>query len=617
MNWNEIIKKSGIHDNLGMDKYLTSLGFNKDSVYYLTNPCQIHDYHLLNDVMETAQAIKEDINQNKKIIIIGDYDCDGVCSTTELYLTLDFCNACVDYIIPHRITDGYGMSKNLVDKVIEMNGDIILTCDNGIAAIEAVDYAKSKGLKVYITDHHTPGTILPNADFIVHPALGSYPFAFISGAQTAYKLSLAILEICSPTKKRRLKKGNAEQDLKDYLFQLATLTIVSDVMPIASPDLQLGKNNENRKWLIDGLNSIKENPNWRIKIMIDMLGLIQQNLEEQSIGFYIAPCINAVGRLTTAEKAVQFLTAQTSAEAQKKFSFMMYINEERKRVKAEAMEKVTLDQLAPANIVILDNLHEGVLGIIASACSNETNKTSIVLTNCEIVDDKKVTKKAWKGSARGTGEVNLYDILTKVQTQSNSIYAFGGHAGAAGITILDENIKTFEKEFESLMSEELKLSTFKKDYVQLTGREERIAFSEAVKNLKPFGNGLALPIVEISYNLACANLYYKSNHVKTIQFEMEKLPNGSTKYPILELWMFGGLEKVKPLLDNRYTMSDNVEKKRDEGLSEDEARAQRYEEYKIIKGNKARVTYKIEVGYSDFNGLGPRYNVKEVVACTK
>lgn len=601
MNWKEVEKTTGIVENTLMDRWLTAQGFTSESVKMLYNPCQMHSPHLLHGCDELVDALNKHIDNKDKIRIIGDYDMDGVGATSILYLTLSLCHAVVDYDIPHRIRNGYGLCKELVDKAVDDCVKVLLTCDNGISAHEAIDYAKSKGLIVYVTDHHTPD-ILPNADIIVHPQLGDYPFPYISGAQVAYKVASLMLDSCKTVMKK--KKDN----LREYLLQLSSLTIVSDVMPVASSDESLAKVNENRRWLIDGIKSIQTKPNWHLKMLMDYQEINQETFDEQTIGFSIAPVINAVGRLYNAKVAVEFLTSESKEDAKRCSSFVIFLNEERKKIKNEAMEGIVLDKTAPVNFILKSGIHEGIVGILAGSYMNQNNKTTLVMTDCEVDG-----KKAWKGSARGNSLINLYDTLHDIDERKHLLYNYGGHADAAGLTVLDENIEEFKQEFCESVERQEKGKSIEKPYITVKNRSERLALIEEIRKLKPFGNGLALPVVKLSFNVSRIDLYYKSNHAKLTQYEMV-FEHGNKTFPSLELWMFGGLENVKPLCDDKvFSVTDNVKRimERDD-VSESQAKLMRAETYQRKKNEKANMNYMIEMGYSDFNGLGPRYNVIEV-----
>lgn len=604
--YNTLNKISGIYpDSMEMDMYLTSLGFTQDTVKYLQNPCSRHNPHLMYDVDKAVDILYKGIKQGDSICIIGDYDADGICSTTELFLTLRALNADVDYIIPHRINDGYGMSVTLVDKALENQAKIILTCDNGIAAFEAVDYAKSKGLTVIITDHHEIQETLPNADAIVHPGLGSYPFRNISGAQVAYKLCECLLENKVQVLGKRLMTAKMKQEAKEldeYLLQLSTITIVSDVMPIAQAE-GMGFN-ENRKWLLDGLHMIQTNPNWRIEMLLDALKINKDVVEETTIGFYIAPILNSSGRLNEATDAVDFLTAWNKDEALKAMSFLLYLNEKRKEIKAECMSRITFDEKDNCHIIALEGIHEGVIGILAGQIANTTHKPTFVFTDCEVEGEK-----AWKGSARGNSAVNLFEILSKTQQETSTIYAFGGHAGAAGITVLDRDFKGFK---DALMKEMDSIDMdVQVDVVNIYNVEQRERLINAVKDLKPFGNGMPLPKMKETRNINSVALYYKKGHVKYSFWEK----NHKGEWVGAEYWSYGTLEKVKAdnsIMDNVYLAESNAQALSMQ-MSKEDAEANKMETYKRKKAVALRRTFIVEMGYSAFmNKLGPNPSLIDI-----
>ena len=405
---------------------------------------------------------------------------------------------------------------------------------------------------------------------------------------------------------KALKKK--KDNLRKYLLQLSALTIVSDVMPIASADDDLSQVNENRKWLMDGIKSIQTEPDWHLKMLMDYQEVNQETFDEQSIGFSIAPAINAVGRLHDAKLAVDFLTTDNKEDARRACSFIVFLNEERKDIKKQTIERIHLDESTSVNFIAQEGIHEGIIGILAGAYMNENNKTTLVMTDC-MVDGQ----KAWKGSARGNSLINLYDTLQDIDDRKHLLYAYGGHADAAGLTVLDENLEEFKQEFCESVEKQEQGKVIEKTYVQIHNRKERLAFVEEIKKLKPFGNGLPLPIAKMSFNVSRIDLYYKSNHAKMTQYEMV-FDHGKKSFPALELWLFGGLKNVKPICNEEsFTMSDNVQRimERD-NVTENEAREIRAETYQRKKDKKANVNYLIEVGYTDFNGVGPRYNVLEV-----
>lgn len=608
--YKNIYKQSGIYpDCKEMDIHLTSLGFTEDTLKHIQNPCNMHDSYLMNDISKASDILWDAIQRNLNICIIGDYDADGTNSTSTLYLTLQYCDAQVDYIIPHRILDGYGLSRKLVDKAIEKGADVILTCDNGIAAIEAVDYAKSKGLKVIVTDHHEIQENLPNADAIVHPGLGTYPFRDISGCQVAYKLAMVLLD----EKKKRAKKKlmtskikKEEKELRDYLFQLATISIVSDVMPIAQAEgMEL---NENRKWLIDGLQMIQANPNWRIKMMLDSLKINYSTVDEQTIGFYIAPVINSAGRLNVADDAIEFLIAKDEKDALYRLSFIMHLNEERKKIKAECMKRISYKKEDNVHIIVLDDIHEGIIGILAGQLANTTKKPSFVFTNCE-VDDGGTLVKAWKGSARGNGAVNLFETLSNIQKETLSIYAFGGHADAAGITVLDRDFEGFKKALIDKMDKiDMDVDI---NVLNIHSKAQKDALAEAVRNLKPFGNGMPLPKYKQSQSISSMDLFYKSGHVKVNCWEKDAIG----KFVSTGYWLYNKLEDI--VNDNSYM--DHMKMKSSNysllctKMTPEEAEINKNESYYRPKTEILKKTFIVELGYTAFaNVVGPNYNIIDI-----
>ena len=517
----------------------------------------------------------------------------GATSTAILYLTLSTLGFKVNYYIPHRIFDGYGLSEKIVDKIKEKYPDtnVIITCDNGIAAVDAVAYAKKQGYKVFVTDHHTPDMDnLPNADYIIHPALPGYPFPHISGATVAYKVALGLLETFNVS----------DSELEEYLLQLAAISIVSDVMPVANKDVELMKVNENRLILQKGLESLRTKPNWRLNIMFDMMKIQSEMLDETTIGFYVAPVINAVGRLDDAAEAVKFLTAETEDEAILKSSIMAFLNEKRKEMKTEALEmlKPTLCTTNPSIIVKSNDIHEGIIGIIAGNLCEEYQKPAIVFAECKIDG-----MKAWKASARSIENVHLYELLKEIKEEMPEvIYSFGGHAGAAGLTVLDEHIAEFEDVFNKKVDAFGNVEGEK--YFSYILSSDVEAFAKALMEIKPLGEGLPKPLIKTTMFVNQYDFFYKSNHVK--------LSNCFKT----ELWLYNSLEKFAADSKNMSGFDktqDNTEKKMEElNISRREAKNVRWERWESKKGEKPLFDILAELDYGNFmNKLAPIYSVVE------
>lgn len=535
----------GLCQNKTMDMYLSSLGITQETFNFIQNPCGLHDKSLLHDIDKAADIILNYINTGKPwdtILIFGDYDCDGVLATTIMYLAIQqikkegLKDTFTTTFIPDRVKNGYGMTKSTLQQVLNEKEDyknikLIVTVDNGIMSHEAVEQAKSQGIGIIITDHHTPAETLPNADAIVHPMLGKYPFAKISGCQVAYKLAQSLFEKANLT-------STESAELLLYFYQLAAITIVSDVMPIANYDVTEMKNNENRGWLQSALLLMKKKPDWRIGILKEVLKL--DDVDEISIGFYIAPTINAAGRMDSAMDALAFFTATDPEDALLKANWLFYINEQRKAKKKEIIETVDVQLDCPGIIIADERVPEGIAGILAGGYAGDNHKPCICFSRTEVViNDKSVP--AWKGSARSAQNINLFELLCNIQETTQTIYGFGGHKEACGLTVLEENFKRFYKAYQEEVEKEIEDTNYIVNVVPVNGYEERMAFAEEIKKLKPFGNGFPLP--KGIERLSISEIFITdSNHASFKSWQKV-----GAEFKLLEFWLFN---KGNDILNN-------------------------------------------------------------------
>lgn len=521
--------------------WLENLGYNDETVSLLDNPCEPNDYHKLHGVQTLCEFLKENIT--KEFCVIGDYDCDGVTSTTILTLMLRKIGIKVHYYIPHRVEDGYGLSYCIIDKIADKypNVSVLLTCDNGIAAKDAVDFAKSQGYKVIITDHHRiSSSVFPDkADIIVHPSLGEYPFENISGAQVAWKISQAVFEFFHID----------DEVLKEYFFQLMTVSIVSDVMPVGNADVDLLKVNENRGLLRKGIKSLQERPDKHWKHLFKAMN-VDEHLDETTIGFYIAPSINATGRLETARIAVDALTADNDRDSTMFSAMMVYYNDIRKDMKYQMIDETSGEvDLSKPVLVIRHSIHEGLIGIIAGHWAEEYNRPCFVFAPI-LIDGE---TKAWKGSARSPEgcQWDCFENLQKVQAQTHTIAKFGGHSGAAGLTVLDFKFESFEKALISTRDICAEPSPSVRYDFEISNDQFTELASE-LKSLKPFGNGLPKPKIRTVSKVWKIDLFFRTNHVKL------SCSGGQ------EIWLYNELQKFLSRNDiQRYyaLTSTNVEEK--------------------------------------------------------
>ena len=439
---------------------------------------QLYDPHLMKDMDKAAALILEKIRTGVRIRIVGDYDIDGVCSTYLLYRGLTRCGAAVDYQIPERIRDGYGINESIIRKAKEDGIDTIVTCDNGIAALEQVRLAKELGMTVIVTDHHEVvrdedgSQVLPEADAVVNPHRDdcTYPFAGICGGVVAYKLVQVLYE----------KNGIPEQEWKDML-EFAAIATVGDVMKLQD---------ENRIIVRWGLKQIPHTASAGLRALVEACGLDIYDLTSYHIGFVIGPCLNASGRLKTAKLALELLLCegmQQSARAEEMAAELKLLNEERKDMTQAGMEQAfeQVDaELADDDVLVvyLPDCHESLAGIIAGRVRETYNKPSFVLTRGE---------DCVKGSGRSIESYHMYQALCGVQ---DLLLKFGGHPMAAGFSLKEENIDEFRRRLNE-QSALTKEDFIPKIWIDVAMPLEYIseALVNELKGLEPFGQGNEKP----------------------------------------------------------------------------------------------------------------------------
>ena len=439
---------------------------------------QLYDPHLMKDMDKAAALILEKIRAGVRIRIVGDYDIDGVCSTYLLYRGLTRCGAAVDYQIPERIRDGYGINESIIRKAKEDGIDTIVTCDNGIAALEQVCLAKELGMTVIVTDHHEVvrdedgSQVLPEADAVVNPHRDdcTYPFAGICGGVVAYKLVQVLYE----------KNGIPEQEWKDML-EFAAIATVGDVMKLQD---------ENRIIVRWGLKQIPHTASAGLRALVEACGLDIYDLTAYHIGFVIGPCLNASGRLKTAKLALELLLCegmQQSARAEEMAAELKLLNEERKDMTQAGMEQAfeQVDaELADDDVLVvyLPDCHESLAGIIAGRVRENYNKPSFVLTRGE---------DCVKGSGRSIESYHMYQALCGVQ---DLLLKFGGHPMAAGFSLKEENIDEFRRRLNE-QSALTKEDFIPKIWIDVAMPLEYIseALVNELKGLEPFGQGNEKP----------------------------------------------------------------------------------------------------------------------------
>lgn len=365
---------------------------------------------LLKNSKKAAERIAHAIKNKERITLVGDYDVDGVTSTSIMVLFFREINYPLTAIIPNRFRDGYGVNANVLQRV---DADLVITVDNGITAVEAADICKERGIDLIITDHHTPSDELPDAYAIVNPKLDEcvYPFKEICGAEVAWLL-LGLVK----------KELEVNVDMRQYL-DLVALAVIADVMPLY--DI-------NRAIVKEGLKQMAFSSRPSSVIIREFLN--KSTLSSEDIAFSIAPRINSAGRLEDASIALEFLTAETLETAAKQFEILNNLNNIRKATEADTTEIACLHVNSEDKVIVVagENWHEGVVGIVASRLVNRFKKPAIVLN---------IHADTAKGSARSIGDV---DIFSLINSQKGLLTKFGGHKMAAGLSLHVSNIDEFK-----------------------------------------------------------------------------------------------------------------------------------------------------------------------------
>lgn len=433
----------------------------------------IHDPFLMNGMETATSRVISALTENQLICIYGDYDVDGTCSTALLYMFLKELGAKVEYYIPKRLSEGYGISKSGIDYIKSRNTLLLISVDCGITAVEEVSYANESGIDVIICDHHQPKEILPPALAILDPLKPGceYPFKYLSGAGVAFKLAQGVSD--------RIGK----RELPMQYLDLVALAGAADIVPLID---------ENRVLVREGLNLVNLNPRPGIAALIDISGLSPGNLSSGQIVFTIAPRINAAGRLGDAERAVELFITKSDDEAKELAKILESENIERRKIDEGTLDDAlnivenSMDLNVDIPIILhQENWHPGVIGIVASRLVEKYYRPTIMLTTIDGVA---------KGSARSISNFNIYEALEKCE---DLLVHFGGHKAAAGLAVEIDKIDDFKQRFNQVVKESI---TFE-DLLPEINIDSQLKFSEItpkflriIDQFSPFGPGNMRPV---------------------------------------------------------------------------------------------------------------------------
>lgn len=434
---------------------------------------KMHDPMLLTDMKKAVKRIEKAQKSHEKITIYGDYDVDGITSTSILYLFLRENGCDVDYYIPNRVSEGYGFNNEALDKIHETGSSLIISVDTGISANDEVDFAKTLGMDIIITDHHECMEVLPDAHAIINPKRFDckYPFKELAGVGVAFKLihALAI-------------SWNKVETIWPYI-DIVAIGTVADIVPLVD---------ENRIIVKNAFDTISSTWNVGLEALLEVSGSAGKKISAGTIGFQIGPRLNVAGRLGDAKKGVELFTTEDREKAKQIALELDGENKERQKIEQEifdlAVKKIEEDpEIHKKNIIVVsgEGWHNGVVGIVASRITELYYKPSIVIS----IEDGKGT-----GSARSIKGFNLFDALCHSE---DYLTQFGGHDMAAGLSLDAERISGFRNHInaygQEIIDEEMLQRKLKIDYT-LTKEHITVAMAEDLERLEPYGVGNPKPV---------------------------------------------------------------------------------------------------------------------------
>ncbi|MBE4460191.1 single-stranded-DNA-specific exonuclease RecJ [Vibrio parahaemolyticus] len=481
----------------------------------------LHSYQKLGGIEQAVELLFQAIQEQKRIIVVGDFDADGATSSALSVLALRMLGSNnVDYLVPNRFEDGYGLSPEVVDQALELGAEMIMTVDNGVSSIEGVRYAKENGITVLVTDHHLPGQVLPEVDAMVNPNLDScaFPSKALAGVGVAFYLMMAL---CVHMRKHNwfAQQGMQEPKLME-LIDLVALGTVADVVPL----------DENNRILVhQGLQRIragKARPG--IQALIEVAKRDARRLVASDFGFALGPRINAAGRLDDMSFGVELLMCNNIHAARRMASDLDGLNQTRKEIeegmKQEAMafcERLQFGENSelPYGLSLFQrDWHQGVIGILASRIKEKFHRPVIAFADGG--------EGTIKGSCRSIPGLHMRDALDFIDTQNPGlIIKFGGHAMAAGLTIKEQDFERFSRLFDEVVKKELDEAALKGVILtdgELKPEEFSMHIAEQLRAGGPFGQAFPEPIFDGEFKV----LHQKLVGEKHLKLMLEPLYKG-------------------------------------------------------------------------------------------
>ena len=425
------------------------------------------------NIQETSDYIKKSIDENKKILIYGDYDCDGIMSTSIIFNTLkQYKNFKCGYYIPNRELDGYGLTKANIDRFHSLGYQLIICVDNGIGLVDEIDYLNSIGMECIVMDHHTPSKVLPNAKFILHPTVSKFSEINMSAGEVTYYFSRVFLGFND-----------------EYLLTLAMISTLSDMMELKK---------QNRELVRLGLVALNKNKYENILLLLKD----KTNITEGSLSMYAIPKINAIGRIALDNSLfniVRFFTTDTKDEYLNRINWIESINLKRKELINEAYLNANIKNEGYSVVALLD-IKEGLCGLLANKYLEEYKKPTVIFV-------KSKEDGILKGSIRSKYGFN---VIKAFDSLSDLLITSGGHSFAGGLSIKESSLEEFKKRFEEL-AKEYTFKEEKKNSISINLNEINLQNYEILMNFAPFGYANEKPLFEIdSFN---TNMFtYSKDH---------------------------------------------------------------------------------------------------------
>ncbi len=463
--------KQSLHISLTLCKILVQRGmdtFEKAKDFFRPQLSQLHDPFLMKDMDKAVQRILLAINNNQKILIFGDYDVDGTTSVAMVYRFFKkiYCEENIDFYIPHRYREGYGVSRQGIDFAKENNFDLIISLDCGIKSVELIEYACTLGLGFIVCDHHLPDENLPPADAVLNAKQKDcrYPYKELCGCGVGFKLITALSQ----------RLGLHEEEYLCYL-DLVVTAIGADIVPITG---------ENRILAYYGLQRLNATPCAGIKALVELSG-VQKAFTINNVVFIIAPRVNAAGRMDDAAKAVKMFIEDDYTKA-KEFAEMLHSdNSDRKdadsTITEEALAMIANDEIMisrKSTVLFQSHWHKGVVGIVASRLIEKYYRPTVVLT---------LGEKLVGGSARSVPGFNLYEAIHACREY---LIGYGGHFAAAGMTMLPDNVTAFSNKFEEVVSASIEPRLLIPELIidaEITFKSINEKFFNIIKQMEPYG----------------------------------------------------------------------------------------------------------------------------------